>query len=304
MNWHDDETYMEIFPPEEFNYDECLVFLGRSNQEVLYLIREEMIYKLLKVNQTLILFRIKFQNNVLYVDFPIETPDRDLRIRVANYIWEWFDFDFELNQFKKIASSDAILGPISAQYDGLRIICIPDLFEALTWAIIGQQINLTFAYTLKKRFVEVFGESHMYNGETFWCFPTYEKIAAIEIGELTELQFSKRKAEYVIGIAKIMASGELSKTKLLEMNDYTQMKETLIRLRGIGAWTADYVLMKCFHQPDAFPISDVGLHQALKQQLGLNRKPTIQEIEEIAEKWKGYKAYATFYLWRSLYGTS
>ncbi|MBM6616892.1 DNA-3-methyladenine glycosylase family protein [Bacillus suaedaesalsae] len=304
MNWHDGETYIEIFPPQEFNYDECLVFLGRSNKEVLYQIREQMIYKLLKVDQTLVLFRIKFQNNVLYVDFPLETPDKDFRIQVVNYIWEWFDFDFELSQFKKSASGDDILGPISSQYDGLRIICIPDLFEALTWAIIGQQINLTFAYTLKKRFVEVFGESLMYNGETFWCFPTYEKIAAIELEDLTELQFSKRKAEYVIGIANIMATEELSKIKLLEMNDYTQMKETLIRLRGIGAWTADYVLMKCFHQPDAFPISDVGLHQALKQQLELNRKPTIQEIEEIAVNWKGYKAYAVFYLWRSLYGTS
>lgn len=72
-------------------------------------------------------------------------------------------------------------------------------------------------------------------------------------------------------------------------------------IRGVGAWTADYVMMKCLHHPAAFPIADVGLHQAIKRQLGLERKPTIEEIEEMSTNWGGWQAYATFYLWRSLY---
>ncbi|KAA0546068.1 DNA-3-methyladenine glycosylase 2 family protein [Bacillus sp. BGMRC 2118] len=303
MNWHDDGSTIVIIPPQNFNYDECLLFLGRSNQEVLYQIQDSMIYKLIKIGESFILFSVRFQKNVLLVDFPIEAPDKDIRNQIASFIWEWFDFDFELSQFKKVTENDEILGPLSNQYDGLRIICIPDMFEALTWAIIGQQINLPFAYSLKRRFVKRFGESLMYNGETYFCFPTYETIARIHIEELTELQFSKRKAEYVIGIARLMANGELSKSKVLEMNEYAHMKKMLTKIRGIGDWTADYVLMKCFHQPDAFPISDAGLHQALKKQLGLTQKPMIQEIEEISKNWNGYKAYAVFYLWRSLYGT-
>lgn len=59
--------------------------------------------------------------------------------------------------------------------------------------------------------------------------------------------------------------------------------------------------MKCLHQSSAFPIADVGLHNALKVPLGLNRKPTIEEIKEVATNWQGWQAYATFYLWRSLY---
>ncbi|THG91921.1 hypothetical protein AJ85_00740 [Alkalihalobacillus alcalophilus ATCC 27647 = CGMCC 1.3604] len=68
------------------------------------------------------------------------------------------------------------------------IIGIPDLFEALTWAIIGQQINLTFAYTLKKRFVEHFGESLTFEGDNFWVFPSPEKIISIKVDELRDLQ--------------------------------------------------------------------------------------------------------------------
>ena len=79
------------------------------------------------------------------------------------------------------------------------------------------------------------------------------------------------------------------------------MYQALIHMRGVGAWTADYVLMKCLHHRAAFPIADVGLHNALKNQLGLERKPNIMEIKEIATHWEGWQAYATFYLWRSLY---
>ena len=79
------------------------------------------------------------------------------------------------------------------------------------------------------------------------------------------------------------------------------MEQALIRIRGIGPWTANYVLMRCLQMPMAFPIADVGLHLALKQALGWDRKPTIPEIRELAAGWSGWEAYATFYLWRLLY---
>lgn len=90
---------------------------------------------------------------------------------------------------------------------------------------------------------------------------------------------------------------------LWQQEDYEAMKKRLMDIRGIGAWTADYVLMKCLQQPTAFPIADVGLHNALKIQLALERKPTIEELKNYAEHWQGWQAYATFYLWRSLYET-
>jgi DNA-3-methyladenine glycosylase II len=165
----------------------------------------------------------------------------------------------------------------------------------------GQQINLTFAYTLRKRFIEQFGESITFDEQKYWLYPTAERIADLELEDLRLLQFTGRKAEYIIGIAKTLASGELTKDKLLKMQTPLDMYQALIHIRGVGAWTADYVLMKCLHHKAAFPIADVGLHNALKNQLGLEQKPTILEIQEIATHWEGWQAYATFYLWRSLY---
>ncbi|WP_306009470.1 hypothetical protein [Bacillus sp. MMSF_3328] len=72
-------------------------------------------------------------------------------------------------------------------------------------------------------------------------------------------------------------------------------------LKGVGAWTADYVRMKCLLDPAAFPIGDAGFQNALKLQMGLDRKPSIEEVEKAASRWAGWQAYAVFYFWRSLY---
>ncbi|WP_026677494.1 DNA-3-methyladenine glycosylase family protein [Fictibacillus gelatini] len=301
MDWIDRGTSIEIIPPSEFDFKECLVYLERSDREVMHQVRNGFLYKLIKANQEPVLLKIGKSSDAIHVEFPANYPSSKSRREIAAYVWELFDLERDLTPFYEMASRDKVLHTLIDKYHGLRIIRIPDLFEALAWAIIGQQINLAFAYTLKKRFVEQYGEKLAYKGFDFWLFPDAQTIASLETDDLKGLQFSARKAEYMIGVAKEMASGKLSKESLLQKNDLGEMQKALIAIRGIGAWTADYCIMKCLNSTAAFPISDVGLHNALKMQLGMNRKPAIEEIKEIAANWKGWEAYATFYLWRSLY---
>ncbi|MFD2446945.1 DNA-3-methyladenine glycosylase family protein [Bacillus sp. CGMCC 1.16607] len=301
MKWIDLGASIEIYPPKEFNFQECLVFLGRSQLEILHQIRDGYLYKLVKLDEEMILLKIGNNHHSIQVEFPMHKPSTSVREKVAAYIWEWFDLNQRLSGFYEVANNDAILKQMANKYYGLRIICIPDLFEALTWAIMGQQINLSFAYTLKKRFVEQFGECLTFEGENYWIYPTAEKIAILEVEDLRKLQITFRKAEYIIGVAKTMANGNISKELLQQEPNIQSVQNSLTAIRGVGAWTADYVRMKCLHDPTAFPIADVGLHQALKLQLGLEQKPTIEEIRDIAVNWEGWQAYATFYLWRSLY---
>lgn len=301
MNWMDCETYLEIYPPHEFSFEECLVFLNRSDHEILHQLIDGFLYKLIEVEKEFILLKIAHTPHSIKVEFPINLPTVSVRKATAAYVCEWFDMGQDLSSFYKTACQSELLQRLVHKYDGLRMVCMPDLFEALVWAIIGQQINLTFAYTLKKRFVEQFGECLSFEGKQFWLFPSFEKIAGIDIEDLKRLQFTTRKAEYIICVAKAMLDGEIIKENMLQKLDYQQAKQSLMAIRGVGAWTADYVLMKCLHYTCAFPIADVGLHNALKQQLGLAQKPTIEEINHIAANWEGWEAYATFYLWRSLY---
>ncbi|WP_106769695.1 DNA-3-methyladenine glycosylase family protein [Paenibacillus faecalis] len=293
--------YIEICPPTEFAFSECLAFLDRSEHGILHQIRDGCVYKLVETNDGMILLKVVGTSEAIQVHFPMGAPSKQASEEIASYVREWFDLDQDLSGFYDLARRDAILGPLVQKYYGLRMICIPDLFEALTWAVIGQQINLTFAYTLKKRFTKHFGQSLSFGGDVYWLYPKYERIAALDVQDLRNLQFTTRKAEYVIGIARAMANGDLMKPSLLQKRDYEDIKQSLMKIRGVGAWTADYVMMKCLQQPAALPITDVGLHNALKIQLGLERKPSIEEIRELATQWEGWQAYATFYLWRSLY---
>ncbi|VXC58846.1 DNA-3-methyladenine glycosylase; prophage 1 region [Bacillus sp. 349Y] len=301
MRWSDHGSSIEISLPKPFSFKECLRFLARSDQEVLHQVGEGAVLKLLKLEGELILCKVTSSGESLNVAFLNTAPSTRARAYVADFMVEWFDLEQDLAGFMEMAGRDPVLKPFAERYEGMRILCIPDLFEALVWAILGQQINLTFAYMLKKRFVERYGDSMTFNGSTHWLFPSCVRVATLSIDELRELQFTTRKAEYILDLATAMAKGELSKEVLLQL-DALAIRERLLAIRGVGAWTADYVRMKCFHDRTALPVADVGLHLALKEALGLERKPTIGEIEELAINWKGWEAYATFYLWRSLYG--
>ncbi|UOR10952.1 DNA-3-methyladenine glycosylase family protein [Halobacillus amylolyticus] len=295
------DNYMIIPTPSDFNFEECLVYLNRSNQEVLHQVEGKKLTKPLKINESLILLKMTSGDDALTVEFPFDKPSLEKCVAVESYICNWFDLGRNLESFYKMAHEDSILNNLVLKHSGLRIVGIPDLFEALTWAVIGQQINLTFAYTLKKRFVEFFGERAEHQGEEYWLYPKSETIGSLTVNDLKELQFTTRKAEYVIGIAKAIVSREITKEELLQM-DYSDMKKRLMMLRGVGEWTADYVMMRCLNQTSAFPAADIGLHHALRKQLGLDRKPSTEYVEKLSRNWGDWRAYAAFYLWRSQYG--
>jgi DNA-3-methyladenine glycosylase II len=285
--------------PEEFSFQFCLEFLKRSPKELLHLIDAESVIKLVRIDNADILFKVAKENDGLTCCFLNTVPAIHVQQQVMQYIHEWFDLQTNLRPFYTMASKDAILKELVKKYYGYRIVGQPDLFESLVWAVLGQQINLGFAYTLKQRFVEQFGEKIIHDGHNFFHFPTPQRVTEISVDELLRLQFSNQKARYTIGIAEAFASGVVSKEKLSGL-PLLEAKEELMKIKGIGNWTANYGLMKTFRYPDAFPLEDAGLHNAIKNQLGLATKPSHEQVKKIFKKYKGWEAYATLYLWKSL----
>ena len=292
-------TEMLLAVQQPFDFQECLVFLSRSEQEVLHVTTPDTVRKLMRIGERLILIELREEVNHIHVRVPFDEVSEAEKECVAREIRDWLDLDRDLKPFETMGAKDELLAPLIEAHRGLRMIGFPDLFEALVWAIIGQQITLSFAYTIKRRFVERYGDQRVVEESTYWMFPRAERIALLEPEELRELQFSRRKAEYVIDIAQEITNGDLSKTALQSLSS-ANIRERLLAIRGVGEWTADYVLMKCFQDASAFPIADVGLHQAIQHQLGTSKKPTIEEVKRYGESWQGWEGYATFYLWRSL----
>jgi len=226
-------------------------------------------------------------------------PTASQATEVVKYIREWLDLDTDLKPFYAMCEKDKLLKGLVESFYGYRIVGQPDLFESIVWAVLGQQINLQFAYTLKQKFVEQFGEAIVLNDDTYYLFPTPEVVAKLAEGQLLPLQFSRQKAAYTINIARAFAEGTISKEKLFTLS-LKEAKERLMEIKGVGNWTANYALMKTFRHTDAFPLEDAGIHNAIRNLKKLTRKPTLEEVRKVFKKYKGWEAYATLYLWKSL----
>ena len=187
------------------------------------------------------------------------------------------------------------LHQLFAEHHGTPLVLDFDPYGCLLKCIIHQQLNMAFAHTLSTRFVENFG----FKVDGVWFYPRPEVVANIEVEQLRQLQFSGRKAEYVIGIGKAIATGILNFEKIKLLPDEEILAE-LIKLRGVGPWTVQNFLMFGLGRPNLFPAADIGIQNALKKQFNLERKPTIEEMENFKQGWDPYLSYASLYLWRSI----
>ncbi|MFJ7972169.1 DNA-3-methyladenine glycosylase 2 [Psychrobacillus sp. NPDC096389] len=299
------ESNQIILPiPPDFSFIQNLGYLQRSTNECMFQIQDNKVRKAIATDELIVLVEIRERDeHSLTIEFLGNTkPTTNQAMKqVTAYITEWFDFQTDIQPFYALANSDTLLQQAIDAFSGLRIIGIPDLFEAMAWGILGQQINLPFAYTLKRRLVEKFGTSLTYEGEQYWVFPTPSDIAKLTVEDLVGLKMTVKKCEYLIDVANQINTGQLTKEMLLETKDVKKAEKILTNIRGIGPWTANYVLMRCLRFPSAFPIDDVGLHNAIKHVMGSEQKPTKDELLRLSVPWKGWEAYATFYLWRFLY---
>ncbi|NGZ76523.1 DNA-3-methyladenine glycosylase family protein [Saccharibacillus alkalitolerans] len=303
--WQNDGSDILLPLPAEFSFEQNYDHLATATDESLYTLREGKIYKAIAVGLRDTVVEVAPHGNThLRISF-IEEPDADcpeLRAGVARYVHDWFDLGTDLAPFYEMARRDPLLKGAVESFYGLRNMGIPDLYEAICWGILGQQINLAFAYTLKKRFVEAYGRSVERGGERYWLFPAAETIAALTPEELFAAGMTTvKKCEYLVDTARLVVNGGLTREALLETGDVRRAEKMLVKIRGIGPWTAHYVLMRCLRMPDAFPIDDVGLHHSIRHVLGLGAKPSRERILELSAGWTKWESYATFYLWRILY---
>ena len=289
--------------PEHFRYGINLDYLASARKECMYRVTDGVVKRAVRMGSVLFVAETReAEGGGVAVRLRGAQPaDADALAAAAALGAAWFDLDTDLAPFYAMAERDPLLGPVVDRFRGLRLLGIPDLYEALAWGIIGQQINLSFAHTLKRRFVEAYGAAVPDEDGTLWAFPEAETVAALRPDELGKLGISARKCEYLIEAARAIAERRLTKQALLEAGDPEEAGRMLTAIRGIGPWTAHYVLMRCLRLPSAFPIDDAGLHNAVKRITNRDAKPTRAELRELFAPWAGYEAYAVFYLWRLLY---
>jgi len=286
--------------PDLFSFKECLWFLDRNYDECLHRIDAEAITKAISLNGNPLVFTLEEDEKNILLKTENKASSSENMDELRRYVIDWMDMERNIEPFYELLKRDKKLSYMAKDFSGLRLIGIADLYETLCWCIIGQQINLSFAYKIKRRLVENYGRKLITSKGEFLLFPEPETMAGITEEKLKELQFSRQKANYIIYISKAFCEGRISQGKLSALKTTEERLELLTSLKGIGEWTANYALMKTLRDPDSVPYGDIGLLNALSNHQLIRDRKDKKNMEKLFRKFEGWKSYLVFYLWRSL----
>ncbi|HEY9282094.1 MAG TPA: AlkA N-terminal domain-containing protein, partial [Pyrinomonadaceae bacterium] len=207
-----------------------------------------------------------------------------------------FSADHDLRLFRARVEGDELMGRLEAAHRGLRLPRWPTLFEALASSILLQQIATPVAWIFKRRFVERFGATVEHAGRTFYAFPLAERVARVEPEELRQLGLTNAKAVSIVAAARAVTDGSLAADEL-EKEDNESVVARLSSLRGVGRWTAEWVLMLHFGRTDVFAAADLFLRGAIAKYYNDGRPLREQEVRAVArERFGAWGAYAALYL--------
>jgi AraC family transcriptional regulator, regulatory protein of adaptative response / DNA-3-methyladenine glycosylase II len=177
---------------------------------------------------------------------------------------------------------------------GLRLPLIPRGFDALCWAITGQQINLSFAGALRRSMIVLAGEKV----GNMITHPTAQALAGIGVPALTALRYSGSKARYLVDAAAAVANGELD-IENITLGSAVAAEAALLAQRGVGIWTARYVLMRRGFA-DSAPVGDSALATALQRLHELPERPDAQGSERLMSRFAPNRSLASMHLWTLL----
>lgn len=188
-----------------------------------------------------------------------------------------------------LTEQDPILGEVIKKVPLFEKRKSENYFVSLVESIVSQQLSVKAADTIYARFEKLFVKGEI--------LP--EVVIQLEDETIRGVGISYRKISYIKDLAqKTLESGILFEQ--FEIMSDEEIIEELIKVRGIGRWTGEMFLMFSMGRPDVFSFGDLGLRNAIQKLYSLNHKPTQEEAEKIAKKWKPYRSLACQYLWKSL----
>ncbi len=228
-------------------------------------IREDSYWRRHRDSWIRVSYRPDSERLAVYAAGPVDVGD--IKARVARLLIPEFDGEPAQQQFRHCP----ILGPKVAAVPGLRPLGCWDPFELCLRTIVGQQVTVAAAGTLSRRLVERCGQL---------------TPAAVLSADLAGLGMPGRRVDTLVRLAAAVESGDLE----LEGADWPTIDAGLARLSGIGPWTRNYLAIRLGREPDAMPLSDIGLLRA-------TGSSSPKALEHLAESWRPWRAYAATWLW-------
>jgi DNA-3-methyladenine glycosylase II len=201
----------------------------------------------------------------------------------------------DLQPFYQRARDDVVIGPLVERFCGVRPPRFPTVFEGLVNSIACQQVTLDLGIVLLNRLSERFGAPMVTQGAVQHAFPTPADLADAPEEAIRELGFSRQKTRAIQELSTQVADTTVDLARLEGLNN-TEAVADLSRIRGIGRWSAEYVLLRGLGRLDTFPGDDVGAQNNLQRLFHLADKPTYDQIRQLTSPWHPYEGLVYFHL--------
>ena len=205
----------------------------------------------------------------------------------------------ELEPFYASAQGDPAMAAITQRFHGLHMPHTASVFEALVLAVLGQQIATNVARIIRTLLIETYGPRQTIDGETHYAFPRPETLAALRVEDLRGMKLSQRKAEYVHGIACTALDDPEFIEGLHHLDDEAVVRQ-ITSLRGVGNWTAQWLLIRALGRPDALPLGDLALRRVVSRLYFQDEPLNDTQVEEFCRRWSPYRTYATTYMFTAM----
>lgn len=291
--------------PANYQRDNFLAFHQRDTQMLSEVVKDNQLLKGVCWNNLPALLILTFNKQQLTAELHIDSGRKKLNAeQVAHELQQLVKHMLGLNQtvtdFESAIQSHPHLGPLVTKQSGLRVPQSASAFEALSWAITGQQISVNAAVSLRRNLIRYAGVQH---SSGLYCYPGAAHLVTFTVEDLRTQGFSQTKARTLLELAKLINSGQLPLENWLReywnnnLLAAQEIYDQLIQVRGIGPWTISYTLLRGFGWLDGSLHGDVAVRRNLQRLLAAgNHIGTDEKISEAAAK----EWLAGFSPWRAL----
>ena len=282
--------------PADFRPADFLAFHGRDTRQVAERITGNRIEKglLWHGHPACLTLDIAPGHADVRLDVAGPTPDPADVTALARHL---LGLDQPVAAFEAAHRDHPQLGPLLARQPGRRIPQASTPFEALTWAITGQQISLAAAVSIRRRLIET---TNLHHPGGLACYPDADTLARLDHPTLRAAGYSATKAATLLEVARRTADGRLPLDHWLHTRTPAdEIRAALAGVRGIGPWTIDYTLLRGFAQMDGSLHGDVAVRRKLQALLGHDTPPTPKETQAWLAQFAPWRALVAALLWAS-----
>lgn len=200
----------------------------------------------------------------------------------------------QIDVFEQQYMTHPQLGRLIAKRHGLRVPLAATPYEALTWAITGQQISVKAAVSVRRNFIEIAGVQH---SSGLWCYPDANRISHLTETDLRQAGFSLSKAQTILALSQSIRQNQLIFQETLDAESAAEVCADLLKIRGIGPWTVNYALLRGFGWLDGSLHGDVAVRRGIQSLIGASEKITEEKAQHWLASFSPWRALVAAHLW-------